>query len=308
MRFLHIGMSTGDNGHAQGLREAFPEYREINVGDKARLNQDIVFCANSYKPELVFIQIQDTGITEGALLALKQNGAFIINWSGDVRERIPSFYFEYAKYVDLTCFSNQPDVDTFTRLGYAAEFLQIGYDPKIYYFDANCHKTTDIIFMGNNIGGFPLSAYRRDMVAYLKRVYGDRFKAYGIGQSDGNFMGNQPGEADAYRHAKVGINLSHFNINRYTSDRMFRMLGSGVCVLSHVFEGIQDDFGLDGSNIYMWSDFENLTGTIDALLAPGNHELLLYTMGERGNRFALNNHTFYHMGKNIEALYNKYKR
>lgn len=306
MRFLHIGMSTGDNGHAQGLREAFPEYKEINVGDKSLLDAAIEDAARFYKPELVFIQIQDTGISSASLQALKENGAFIINWSGDVRSRIPSFYFEYAKHVDLTCFSNQPDVDTFNRLGWPAEFLQIGYDPKTYYFDANCPKTTDIIFMGNNIGGFPLSEYRRDMVAYLKRVYGERFKAYGIGQPDGNFMSNQPGEADAYRHAKIGINLSHFNYNRYTSDRMFRMLGSGLCVLSHKFEGIHDDFGLNGSHIYMWDNLEQLTWVIDGLLKPDNNGLI-DSMGDRGRQAAIDNHTFYHMGKNIEALYNKHK-
>lgn len=306
MRFLHIGMSTGDNGHAQGLREAFPEYQEINVGgDKELLNAKIKDAATVYKPELVFIQIQDVGIHATSLIELQANGAFIINWSGDVRARIPSFYFDYAKYVDLTCFSNQPDVDTFNSLGWPAAFLQIGYDPALYYFDANCPKTTDIIFMGNNIGDFPLSAYRRDMVAYLKRVYGDRFKAYGIGQPDGNFMGDQPGEADAYRHAKIGINLSHFNINRYTSDRMFRMLGCGVAVMSHNFEDTTDDYLLAADAIGWWSDFNQLKAGIDAILADSE---LQKQMSNNALDFALNNHTFRHMGLAIEALYNKYKK
>lgn len=301
--FLHIGMSSLPNGHAVGLKKYFEsigwKYIDINTGNP-ELNRVIQEYAVSYKPDLTWIQIQDRGITKYSIQALKNNGSYIIQWCGDKRHRTPDCYFEYCQMgVDLTTFSNMEDIQNVSGCGYDASWLQIGYDENIYNTTGPIDHQADIVFMGSNFTHFPLSGLRRDMVNELKRTYGDRFKAYGSGQPDGSFMGNQHGEAAVYRGAKIGINLSHFDSPRYTSDRMFRMLGCGVCVLSHGFQNMDDDF----KNVLGWCDLDQLKTMIDYLL---NEEEIRKRVAADNHQLALNNHTFYHMGRDIHELYKKY--
>lgn len=279
---------TGQNGFTDALRQVFDEVQDIPA---SQLN-------SVTGADIVFLQTQDKGISKETLLHLKSTGAFIVNWTGDARDQTPPYCFDYAQVVDLTCFSNMRDVAFMRDMGYKAEFFQIGYDPAIYYPDAAVEKDIDIVFMGNNYGHFPLSSLRIEMVRELKRVYGDRFKAYGIGQPDGNFMGNQQGEADIYRRAKIGINLSHYNYERYTSDRMFRMLGSGIAVLSHGYTSIYDDFNTH--EIGVWLNFNDLKEKIDHYLANEPARKMVADLGCWKATYVF---TFLEMAKNIRSLW-----
>ncbi len=284
---------SGKNGFTDALRQVFDDVEDIPTAQLSAVT----------RADIVFLQPQDKGISRETLLHLKAIGAFVINWTGDARDNTPVYCLEYAKVADLTCFSNMRDVQFMRQAGYKAEFLQIGYDPAIYYPDASVPKDIDIVFMGNNYGHFPLSSLRIEMVRELKRVYGDRFKAYGIGQPDGNFMGNQKGEADIYRRAKIGINLSHYNYERYTSDRMFRMLGSGVCVLSHEFQDHHPDF-IDCYHLYTWNNIDHLKRLIDECIHVNNFREY---PAKDGHRLAIEKYTFVEMAKNIKKLYEQHR-
>lgn len=292
MKLIYSGVMTGKNGFTDALRQVFTQVVDIHGNQLHTI----------IGADIVFLQPQDKGIDIETLRNFKRNGAFIINWTGDARDITPAYCFDYAKVVDLTCFSNMRDVDTMRTAGYKSEFLQIGYDPAIYYPDTSVQKDIDIVFMGNTYGHFPLSGLRSEMVRELKRVYGDRFKSYGIGQPDGNFMGNQTGEADIYRRAKIGINLSHYDLPRYTSDRMFRMLGSGVCVLTHKYQSIDRDF--DMRDIMMWKYFSELIFIINTLLRQEDGREII---SKQGHQLALNEYTFLEMAKNIKKLYDQWK-
>lgn len=300
-------MSVGNNGHAQGLRQVFDvgewQYEEINVGSP-NLNEQIIHVANNYRPDLVWIQIQSLGLSREAIQALKANGAWICNWCGDKRSRVEEFYFHYSDWgVDLTCFSNMEDIEIMRKCGHTADWLQIGYDPLIYFPNDSVQKDIDITFMGNHFGHFPLSGLRRDMVNELKRTYGDRFKAFGNGMPDGSYNGNQNGEADIYRRSKIGINLSHFDTPRYSSDRLFRMMGSSICILSHNYQDLHKDFGTCD---YMdtWDDINQLKSRIDFYL---NNDFERNRLAKNAGGLALNRHTFSCMGNDILHLYNQYK-
>lgn len=305
-KVLYIGCMASlgvENGFTKAMRSVCEEYTEISVAEP-NLNQRIQQVAAA---DLVFIQIQATGITKESINWLKYIGAYVINWSGDVRQPLPDFYIEMAKVgIDLTCFSNMQDVIQMRDMGFKSDFLQIGYDPEIYYPDGEKYNSPEIVFMGNNCGGFPLSDFRQQMVSFLKATYKDNFGVYGSGWSDlesDNYMGDQHGEAAVYRGAKIGINLSHFDCERYTSDRMFRQLGCGICVLSHQFKGFENDF-TDHEHIATWSNLDNLKAMIDLLLADVGRERIAVN----GNDLAVNNFTFTHMAKNILKLYEQYGR
>lgn len=307
-KMLHIGMSVGNNGHAQGLRQVFDvgewQYEEINVGSP-NLNEQIIHVANNYRPDLVWIQIQSLGLSREAIQALKANGAWICNWCGDKRNRVEDFYFHYMQFgVDLTCFSNTEDIEIMRKQGYQADWLQIGADPNIYNTTGIVNSLAPIVFFGNSFQHFPLSSYRKDMVNNLKRTYGDNFKAFGSGMPDGSYMGNQPGEAAIYRGAKIGINLSHFDSPHYTSDRLMRMLLSGICVLSHNYPGIENDFIVD-KELVVWNDIDDLKQKINMLLA---NEPLRQQIANNSYELGMRKYRFCDMAKNILSLYNQYQK
>jgi glycosyltransferase involved in cell wall biosynthesis len=306
MKLLNISCMVNadgsDNGFTKAMKGICDEYREIAVS-LPDLNDNISSVLSYFKPDVVFIQIQAKGLLKSTIEDIKATNAFIIHWSGDVRSPLPDFYIEMAHWgCDLTCFSNMEDVRTMRALGFKSSFLQIGYDPEIYKSDGEKYDAPEIVFMGNNCGGFPLSQYRKEMVQFLRSTYGNRFGLYGSGWGDlanGNYMGNQHGEACIYRGAKIGINLSHFDYERYTSDRMFRMAGCGLCIISHDYQSVREDFE-NGNNIWLWENFQMLKEQIDFALKYFD---LAKTFGKRINELAKENHTFTKMAQQIRQLY-----
>ena len=303
---LHIGLSPLPDMHSVGLKNACEannwEYRDIATSHP-NLNEQIIAMANDYKPDLCWIQIQSEGISKEAIEALKAVNCWICQWSGDMRNILPPFYFHYAQWgVDLSTFSNMVDVNIMRSCGYESQFLQIGASPEIYNNTGEVNNCCDIIFCGNTFGHFPLSGMRRDMVKELKRVYGDKFKAFGSGQPDGaHTPNNQHGEAAIYRGAKIGINLSHFDAERYTSDRLLKMLACGLLVVSHEYKGIYEDFNPHDMGI--WRDFSELKNQIDYYLS---NEDARVKIAANGHQKAIERFTFRSMGEELLKLYYKY--
>lgn len=302
MKILYIGLMSGTNGFTKALRKVCDQYAEVAIGDPGQMSHEICHLLDSFQPTIVFIQIQNYGLTSEVLEKLRASQAYVINWTGDVRYPIPEFYFQYAPYVDCTAFSNMTDVKAFRQYGYKAEYLQIGYDQEIYTQEGEAFQVEDIVFMGNNTRGFPLSTYRAEMVQFLKHHYGSRFGVYGNNWdslTSGNYNGNQVGEASVYRGAKIAINCSHFNYERYSSDRLFRALGCGVAVLSHEYAGIEQDF-IQGRHLVTFNSFGELRDRIDFLLSNNPNREMMAQYGLEHNK---KNFTFDAMCKNIIKIW-----
>jgi len=116
----------------------------------------------------------------------------------------------------------------------------------------------DVVFMANYYGGmFPLSAFRKGAAINLKQSFGRKFNLLGNGwngREDGNLNGNQLAESQFYSGSKIGINISHYSLERYTSDRLFRIMASGCFCLSHYYPGIEKDFKI-GEHLDVFADF-----------------------------------------------------
>lgn len=302
MKILYIGLMSGTNGFTKALRKVCDQYAEVAIGDPSQMSHEICHLLDSFQPTIVFIQIQNYGLTSEVLEKLRASQAYVINWTGDVRYPIPEFYFQYAPYVDCTAFSNMTDVKAFRQYGYKTEYLQIGYDQEIYTPEGEAFQVEDIVFMGNNTRGFPLSTYRAEMVQFLKHHYGSRFGVYGNNWdslTSGNYNGQQHGEAAVYRGAKIAINCSHFNYERYSSDRLFRALGCGVCVLSHNYQQIENDF-IPDKHLVIWDDFDGLKEQIDHLLT---YEYVAMQISQRGLEHNKKYFTFDAMAQNIIKIW-----
>jgi len=301
MKILYLGLMTTSGGFTKALRDNC-EYKMLDCGS-TNFNTNAKILASNFRPDIVFIQIQNDSILEvETVKKIREMGAFVINWTGDVREPIPKWYYDIGEHIDLTCFSNMTDVRQFRADGYDSEYLEIGYDPEIYKPEGEAIDTKEIVFLANNYGPthFPLGKLRIDMVNFLKANYPDRFAVYGNGwaNGDGSFNHSQPEEAKLYRGAKIAINVSHFDYERYNSDRILRIMGTGTFCLSKRYEGMSQDYQ-PGVHLGVFDTFAQLKENIDYYLA---HEDERKEMARQGNERVKELYTFDKMVKSIIKL------
>ena len=273
-RLLHISLGTHNTEMWQSFERHFVTQhydwtpKQTNIES---LNSDIIFLVDTFKPEIVFMQLQGGGIVLPRTINYINKNAVSVLWNGDVRTPIPRWELDLGGIVDITLHTNMHYVNELQKLGVNAQYLQVGYDENIFNPNGGKSQSPEIIFLGSNYihtSNFPLSNLRVNLVRRLKQTYENNFMAYGNSwqQEQGveRFL-NLHEEAAAYRSCKIAINLSHFDYGRYSSDRMLRLMGSGAFCLSHNFKDIQKDFEI-GKHIDVWNNIEELVGKINSYL------------------------------------------
>ncbi|MDX2000938.1 MAG: glycosyltransferase [Chitinophagales bacterium] len=267
MNILHIALGSHQRAQAKALATLGSVYTIDWTKDRANLDQHILRALTVFQPQLTFMQLQSPGlVTKETLLAIP---GIKVNWTGDVRHPIPQWYIDLAPYFSVTLFNNMTDVHTMRSQDLKADYLNIGFENDVYIPNGPTISCADIVFMGNNYKGyFPLSNYRKKMVAHLKKRYDANFAVYGTGWGEGvEDLNHQPqSEAMVYRSCKIAISLSHFNYERYTSARPLRIMGSGAFCLSHAYQGIEKDFTPE-QHLDVFHDLDHLTEQIDYYLA-----------------------------------------
>lgn len=268
MKILYVGIYN----HAEqqeSLRWALATLGKYEEVDWAS-HEDINGLLSHSDHDVIFFQVQTDGVLNIEVIRkLKERGCKMFNFTGDVRKEIPMFYFNVAPFM-TTLMTNKTQADIIKAAGFDSHYFQIGYNDHIYdpSLKVDCEYSPEIVFMGNNYNGlFELSNFRYDMVMWLKNVYGDKFSVFGSGWPDAISLNtDQHKEAQVYRNCKVAINCSHFNLNMYSSDRMFRILGSGAFCLSHRFNGIYAMGFKEGVHLRTWESFDHLKALIDYYL------------------------------------------
>lgn len=292
----------------QSLRDALrgisSEYSEFNFDSHPNINEIMLSRADS--TDVIFMQLQRAGVVKiETLRFLREKGIQMFNFTGDVRQPVPQWYLDTAPYV-TTLFTNLTDAEYLRSKGFDAEYFQIGYNTEFYntkdYVEQNAPK---IVFFGNNYGKlFPLSQFRRHMVESLQARYGSDFGVYGNGWNGAeNLNANQKKEGAVYRGCKIAINLSHFNLKRYSSDRMFRILGSGAFCLTHRFEQIEDEWEL-GKHLVAWDDVSHLFDLIDYYLLHENQTERIF-IARNGNAYCEKEFTWERRMKQLQELIKK---
>lgn len=302
LKILHIGLCVY-KGKESSLTKAFKNHCDQYVElDLEKVNHRAELIARTFKPDIVFFQIQAENVVHlNTVKAVKQHSKFVVNWTGDIRTPTPAWFLSFGKEIDCTLFTNMQDVKYLNKCGAKAEYLQIGYDETIYYPNVSreTKKDIDIVFMGNNYTTqFPLSGMRYQMVQRLKKRYGNKFHVFGTNWGkfgSGNVNHSQEEEAKIYRRSRLGINLSHFDVSRYTSDRMLRLMGCGVPCLTHKFKDIEMDFPED--TVITWTTLRELEKKIDYYLENETDA------GVKGEELVRNNWTFDCMVKGLIKLY-----
>jgi len=240
----------------QCIARAFEEEgHEVRVVDwrsnakehrRHKITPMIIQAAEEFRPDLAFCQFQAPGlITSKMPDTLRSMGCFTVNWAGDVRHPLPQWYIDLAPHFNVTSFSNMPDVEEVRTLGYRSEFLQIGYDERLYHRQ-DTGERRGVVFIGNNYGGYKYaeSQSRRDLVAALAKAYPNEFTVYGMSwesvcpdQNIGGYL-REPDDAVPLRSALVAVNWDHFHRPWFASDRLLRGTACGCAMVSQHYEGI----------------------------------------------------------------------
>ena len=298
MKILHIGLPIGAIIKELSTRG---EYKYIDwtewtaiPGNVVNLRKHILKVAEEMKPDFCFMHIQTANVIDvETAQTLDANCGQVINFTWDFRDPTPPWFIEIGKEIDMTVFTNQRDVDVLRCRGINAEFSLGGYDNDIFKPDGDIKEDGgEIVFMGNNYANeeinFPLTQSRIELVNRLRTKYGDRFRVYGFGWPGAQpLMHREKLEAAVYRNCKAAINYSHFEVDRYTSDRLLRIMGTGALALTHEYEGMNKDF-TDGLNLVSWKNFDELELIINSIIkdygTDGKTELIQWSAGEVARR------------------------
>jgi spore maturation protein CgeB len=305
MKLLHIGLCVSEieNGFQKAFKDVLgnENYFELSTGEQ-HINVKILQKFNECKPDIVFFQIQAENIVANQTFDyLKSNGAFVINWTGDKRNSIPQWMIDAAPFVSLTAFSNMEDVRELNKLGYDSKYLEIGYDENIYNNFGDAYTDYEVLFMANNYGAgyFPFSKFRIEIAENLKNKLSS-FGLFGSGwlKGNGNVNHSQYEEAKWYRGCKIAINCSHYNVARYNSDRLLRILGSGAFCLSYKHPEMEEDYE-NYKHLVYFDSIEDLNNKIDYYLQNEDERKQI---AYNGQQLVLNRNTFKHQVENIIKL------
>lgn len=299
MKLLYIGMCTGDNGFTKALRKHFA-YCEINCGIDD-VNNVAIKVAAEFEPDIIFLQVQTPNIIHIETIYILNTKSWVCNFTGDVRVPIPSWYIETGFLCHMSFFTNETDVKTLNDLKIPAAYLNLGFDDEIYTPAGDKHPVKDIVFMANNYPGqFALTDLRAQVVETLRQF---SFALYGNGwiKSNGHFNGFQEMEAGAYRGCKIAINCSHYDLERYSSDRILRIMGSGAFCLSKWFPGYEKDY-TDKKHLVIWNTLDELVDMCKYYLT---YELERGDIATDGCALVHGRDTFNHMAENIKSFYEK---
>ncbi len=282
----------------------------VQYGEHSEELQHVVVNAcNTFEPEYVFLHIQSGNVLTSETIKYLSSKTKVINWTGDVRHPIPQHYWDIGQDIFLTLYSNLNDVIETRKQNIRADFLQVGFDDKQFNPLGSTNYTYQpILFLGSNYShsiNFPLSNYRMEIVNRLQQEFRGFFGVYGTGWLNGNGnITNYGEEAVAYRSCKIAINLSHFAYSRYSSDRMFRIMGSGAFCLSHRFPDMELDFKI-GEEVAVWDSIDELIEKIKYYLTNSEER---ETIAARGCTMVRTKFTWNNFAQNLIDLIEKYER
>lgn len=187
-----------------------------------------------------------------------------------------------------------------------ADWLNENTETKGHYvragvFDKECTYEpkpfeNDIIFVGSK-GYHKEWAYRPQLIEWLQKTYGERFKLYG-GDGLGVVRGTALNELYANTKIVIGDSLCiNFDYPWYWSDRVYETLGRGGFMIHPQIKGMEEEFK-DGEHLifYKFGDFEGLRQRIDYYLT---HDEEREKIRIQGHEYVKNNFTYRHRWQQI---------
>lgn len=292
--------SYSSAGIVKGLRNNFEvvhefNYQSIMFDEGAEgMRQRLIGMCMMHNPDILLLHIQNPEPLDLNAVQFMSSRSFVVMYTFDVRDDI-DWYKDYAPYVGLILFGDLESVKKMRDAGFDnVDYLSSSADFDLYRPLPNGIKPDkdygEIVFIGNNFVGsmhkFPLAQQRVDMVNMMKKEFGDRFKVYGMGWP-GSRMLNPVEEIAAYHSCKVAITQNNFFRTGYTSDRMWRAMGSGACTISQYYLGYYEDMPPVISQT--WDTFPSLVDRCHVLL---DNDAFRNQVSIRQNEFVVKHHNW----------------
>jgi hypothetical protein len=292
-------------------------YRRIDWTSMSgpELQQLLPQVARAHAPTLVFLQLQAAGVVTPATLAEVRAAAgapelVIATWCGDVAGAntlfpVPQARWasELAPHCDLVLFSSMSHVRAHRSRGmHRAAYLQIGYDEDRYFegADDGYGARFDAVLLATHYDDRSVVAtlpghearLRRELARAFSRGMGSRFGLFGGGWGQGVGSVTPAASGDVYRGAHLGLSVSLASwLERYSSDRLFRILACGCTALVKRFDDCAS-YGLrDGETAVLFDEAEGALAAARALLAPERRDELR-AIGRRGAQLARDHHSW----------------
>lgn len=189
-----------------------------------------------------------------------------------------------------------------------ADWLNESTDIKGYYLPAGVFEPEavmlpkkedlDIVFVGSK-GYHPEWPYRPELIDWLEKTYGDRFRHYsGEEGTWGLRRGLHLNQLYADAKIVVGDTLClGFDYPYYYSDRLFETTGRGGFLIMPYIKGLEDQFEIGKEIVtYAFGDFDDLKSIIDYYL---EHDDEREQIRQAGWERAVRDHLYTHRWERI---------
>jgi hypothetical protein len=278
-RVLHLAIYPHEPHARLALDTIATDYRMIYWPDaRATLTDTACALAQEIRPTVVFMQLQQGGVLEphqvDAIRALCAPECVFIQWDGD-QHHAPAdpqrrWFVELGRVCDVSLVVNTSHPAEYAALGVrGAGFFEIAIDPTVFHPTAPTSGVPPVVLLASHYGA-RMHTRRSAMILELAQHLGERFGVYGYnweGMPFGRPLLAQHHEAGVYAAAQAALSISIVNdLPRYTSDRLFRMLGSGAVCLVERFPDCEGLGLVDGVNCALWSGLDGLRAAVDAAL------------------------------------------
>lgn len=280
------------------------EEKKVKQDGNAVLQDTILKKAIKCNPDLIFLHIQSEGVLNTLIVDQLQRIADTVIYNFDCRSKEKTqWLYDLVPYAKLVCFSNLDDVVACRNKGnYNVMVLQSSADFEVYRplpkkSDIPKEFKHDIVFIGNRYDNtnmeFPEAKIRTEMVEFLQKEFGGKFKAWGMGWQYSRLVNKQE-EVLIYNGCKIAITQNNFNRADYQSDRVYRIMGCGAFALIEFFPNVNQYFSNDVAGA--WLNFDMLKEQIERYL---NDEKLREQKAFLGSKFVRSKHSW---GNRVEQL------
>lgn len=254
----------------------------------AHLERELIHAVETFKPDMIFFQIQAHLPITASMLSNLRNFTFavFVNWNGDYAMgglNSPEM-MQVLRHIDLQLVVNATPLEWYKQSGVNAAYWQIGYEdvPDELLPDMPTH---DVVWLASLY-----NENRRNLDKMLKEF------DYALCQpGDGTATLYDFGKAKAiYRNAKIAISNNDYpDKSAFVSNRLFQELAAGnAVVFQQTIPLLQDFTGLiPGKHYVEWHTNDELPSLIRYYLDP-KHEAERRAIADAGTAFVRANHSF----------------
>lgn len=273
-------------------------YDEVGLG---KMTDELCNLCRDFQPDAIHLQ-QAKRFTKYTISRIrKAHDCFISHWNADIRAKPEPYVVELGEVVDLTLPSSRGELEWYRRLGVRrVEHLQMAFDGSIFRPVApSSEHRHEVVYFGHNYlnehkdaepnkwsgVGLRLEMLRKVAAIADVTIFGSKWPA--SMKLAGVVMHGEA--AKVCSSSKIALGASAFNdVHSYTSDRLFRMMGCGICYVCAYFPGIEDMF--ENRRHLVW--FKTLDECLAAVSDLLHDDVARRRIGNEGARIVHRKHTW----------------